>query len=152
MKDGFRRINSLIAKRLKIQSRFVENSRNKFWKNLKDHWQRPIFHLSSHIHNTFCLIGWKALGNWRFFALQRDKVTILLYNLPEKKVVFFRGGVQNVCNFVALWVKRSVVLIYRRYKMRYKNLFLSRCDYEWNYFLLLSPWRKRKNLLMGLTE
>jgi hypothetical protein len=119
---------------------------------LKDHWQRPIFHLSSHIHNTFYLIGWKALGNWRFFALQRDKVTILLYTLPEKKVVFFRGGGKNFCNFVALCVKFNVGVVYRRYKMRYKNLFLSRCVYEWNYFLLLSPWRKRKNLLMGLTE
>jgi hypothetical protein len=48
-----------------------------------------------HIHNTFCLIGWKALGNWRFFALQRDKVAILLYTLPEKKTVFFRGGVKT---------------------------------------------------------
>jgi len=81
------------------------------------------------IHNI--LFNWlKALGNWRFFALQRDKVTIPFIYRREKKSGIFKGGGKNFCNFVALCVKRSVVLIYRRYKMRYKKLFLSRCVYE----------------------
>jgi hypothetical protein len=68
------------------------------------------------------LFNWlKALGNWRFFALQRDKVTIPLYTLPEKKAIFFRGGGKNFCNFVALCVKANVVLICSRYKTRYKK-------------------------------
>jgi hypothetical protein len=72
----------------------------------------------------------KALGNWRFFYLPRYKTDFSLTGVHEKKTKKQGGGVQNVCNFVALWSKVNTTLNYRRYKMRYKKIFLSRCDYE----------------------
>jgi hypothetical protein len=70
---------------------------------------------------------------WETGAFLRYSATKLRFSyIPcqKKKLYFLGGGGKNFCNFVALWSKVNVGVVYRRYKMRYKNLFLSRCVYE----------------------
>jgi hypothetical protein len=70
---------------------------------------------------------------WETGAFLRYSATKLRFSyIPcqKKKWYFLGGGGKKFFNFVALCVKVNVGVIYRRYKMRYKNLFLSRCVYE----------------------